>query len=88
MLTDHHTDDRACILSIMDQSNVSYITDFLADGGYDSHQIYETLEEQNIKPFIPPPKQAIIHSETNLSKRYKAVKHIKDKGSWALVLQK
>ena len=82
VLTDHHTDDRAYVSSIIDQSNASYITDFLADGGYDSHQIYETLEEQNIKPFIPPPSQAIIHSEATPSKKDKAVKHIKEEGYW------
>ena len=83
VLTDHHTDDRACAPSIVDQSNASYITDFLADGGYDSHTIYQTLEDKNIRSFIPPLSQAVIHSETNPSKRDKAVKYIKEKGYWA-----
>lgn len=83
VLTNHHTDDRACVLPLVDQSHASYVTDFLADGGYDSHQIYEALEEQNIKPLIPPPSQAVAHSETNLSSRDQTVKYIKEKGYWA-----
>lgn len=83
VLTDHHTDDRACVPSIVDQINASYITDFLADGGYDSHTIYQTLGNKNIKPFIPPPSQAVVRSETNPSTRDQAVKYIKEKGYWA-----
>ena len=39
----HHTDDRMCVDAILEQSNDSYITEMLADGGYDSHKIYEEL---------------------------------------------
>jgi transposase len=83
VLTDHHTDDRTCVSSLINQSNAYQVTDMLADGGYDSHQIYKTLEEQNIDPFIPPPNQAVVHFKTNQSKRDKAVKYIKEKGYWA-----
>ncbi|WP_051908743.1 IS5 family transposase [Candidatus Odyssella acanthamoebae] len=83
VLTDHHTDDRACVPSLIDQSNASYITDCLADGGYDSHQIYKFLEDQTIKPFIPPPSQAVVRSKTNPSTRDQTVKYIKEKGYWA-----
>jgi hypothetical protein len=82
-LTDHHTDDRACVSSLINQRNTFQVTDTLADGGYDSHYIYESLEEQNIKPFIPPPAKSVICSETHPSERDKAVKYIKEKGYWA-----
>lgn len=83
VLTDHHTDDRACVPALINQSNALQVTDMLADGGYDSHQIYESLENQHIKPFIPPPNQAIVRSQENPSGRDKAVKYIREKGYWA-----
>jgi len=55
----------------------------LADGGYDSHDIYQTLEKQDIKPFIPPPSHAVVSQEINPSHRDQAVKYIKEKGYWA-----
>lgn len=83
VLTDHHTDDRTCVEEILKQSGVSYITDMLADGGYDSHKIYEELEKKKITPVIPPPSQAVINNTANLSKRDQAVKYIQEKGYWA-----
>jgi len=83
VLTDHHTDDRNCVSSLINQSNALQVTDMLADGGYDSHQIYDFLQEQTINPFIPPPSQAVVRSETNPSARDQAVKYIKEKGYWA-----
>lgn len=50
------------IEEILKQSGVSYITDMLADGGYDSHKMYEELEKKKITPVIPPPSQAVINN--------------------------
>lgn len=83
VLTDHHTDDRACVEAILEQSNSSYITEMLADGGYDSHKIYEELEKKKINPVIPPPNQAVINNAANPSKRDQAVKYIQEKSYWA-----
>ncbi len=83
VLTHHHTDDRACVDAILDQSNSAYITEMLADGGYDSHKIYKELEKKKINPVIPPPSQAVVDNATNPSTRDKAVKYIQEKGYWA-----
>jgi len=86
VLTDHHMDDRACIDAILAQSNSAYITDMLADGGYDSHKIYEELEKEKINPLISQPSQAVINNAANPSKRDQAVKYIQEKGVLGLVL--
>jgi hypothetical protein len=55
----------------------------LADGGYDSHQIYQDLEKEMIKPLIPPPSKAIVSRSKVPTLRDKTVQYIKDKGYWA-----
>ena len=50
VLTNHYTDDRVCVDAILQQSNTSYVTEMLADGGYDSHKIYKELEKKKITP--------------------------------------
>ena len=55
----------------------------LADGGYDSHAVYDCLKEKNIKPIIPPPKHAAISSVTSPTLRDRTVEYIKKKGYWA-----
>ena len=83
VLTDHHTDDRMCVDTILEQSNASYVTEILADGGYDSHKTYEELEKKKINPVILPPSQAVVNNAASPSKRDQAVKYIQEKGYWA-----
>lgn len=83
MLTSHRTDDRTCVKVLLDPLPLSLISEVLADGGYDSHQLYQDLEKKNIKPLVPPPAKAVVSTSEQLTLRDKTVQYIKDKGYWA-----
>lgn len=83
VLTDHRTDDRTCVKPLLDPLNKQFISEVLADSGYDSHQIYQDLEKDNIKPLIPPPRQAVVSNSEKSTLRDKTVQSIKDKGYWS-----
>lgn len=83
VLTDHRTDDRACVKPLLDSLDSQYISELLADGGYDSHQIYQDLEKDNIKPLIPPSCKAVVVNDQEPNLRDKTVQTIKDKGYWS-----
>jgi len=55
-----------------------------ADGAYDSHEIYETIESYGAKPIIPPRRDAVIAQHGNCSApekaRDKVVRQIKKAG--------
>ncbi|OJX14204.1 MAG: hypothetical protein BGO77_00490 [Caedibacter sp. 37-49] len=51
-LTDHLTDDRTCVNSLLHQAGIQHINELLTDGGYDSHKIYQRSEAHEIKPFL------------------------------------
>jgi len=72
-MTNHLTDDRACAPN---QAGVQYVDNMLADGGYDSHELYHWLAGVDIKPLIPPPKHAIISSITNPTLRDQTIDYI------------
>ncbi len=82
-LTDHKTDDRSCILSLIEPAKRERITELLADSGYDSHKIYQALEEKGIKTLIPPPTTAVVLSELQPTLRDQTVAYVKAKGYWA-----
>ncbi len=82
-LTDHKTDDRSCILPLVELTEIGQITELLADSGYDSHKIYQSLEEKGMKVLIPPPATAVVSSETQPTLRDKKVAYVKAKGYWA-----
>ena len=57
VLTDHRTDDRTCVKPLLDLLNSQFISDLLADGCYDSHQIYQDLERRRFnRLFLLPVK--------------------------------
>jgi len=82
-MTDHLTDDRALVESLLQQAGIEYIDELLADGGYDSHKVYQYSEAHQIKPIIPPPNHAVISSEMNPTLRDQIVSYIKEKSYWA-----
>lgn len=83
VLTDHRTDDRTCVESLLAPVDTQFISEVLADGGYDSHQIYRDLEKEMIKPLIPLPSKAVVSCSEVPTLRDKTVQYIKDKGYWA-----
>jgi hypothetical protein len=83
VLTDHRTDDRTCVGSLLEPVDTQFISEVLADGGYDSHQIYRDLEKEMIKSLISPPSKAVVSCSGVPTLRDKAVQYIKDKGYWA-----
>jgi transposase len=82
-MTNHLTDDRACVPSLLNQAGAQDVGDLLADRGYDSHQIHNYLANKKIKPIIPPPRHAVILSANNPSLRNQTIDYIKKKGYWA-----
>jgi transposase len=82
-LTYHLTDDRACVDSLLHQAGIEHINELLADGGYDSHKMYQSSETHQIKLIIPPPKHAVISSQSNPTLRDQTIDYIKKKGYWA-----
>lgn len=82
-MTDHRTDDRACVNSLLEQVDTDFIDEALADTGYDSHKIYKELEDLQINPLIPPPRNAVMTSQTSSSHRDKTIAYIKEKEYWA-----
>jgi len=82
-MTDHRTNDRACVDLLLEQAGTEYTNELLADGGYDSHEVYHSLEEQNIKALIRPPAHAVISLETDPTLRDKTIEYIQKKGYWA-----
>ena len=87
MLTSHRTDDRTCVKVLLDPLPLSLISEVLADGGYDSHQLYQDLEKKNIKPLVPPPAKAVVSTSEQLTLRDKTVQYIKDKGYWLGIIK-
>jgi len=82
-MTDHRTDDRSYVPSLLGQAGTEYADEVLADGGYDSHDIYRFLEEHGIKPLIPPPLHATLSSSVEPTLRDQMVDYIQRKGYWA-----
>lgn len=82
-LTDHKTDDRLCVSILIEQIPSPQMTQLLADSGYDSHKIYQVLEDKGVRVLIPPPAIAVVSSTTELTSRDRAVSYIKAKGYWA-----
>jgi hypothetical protein len=78
-LTHHLTDDRACVDSLLHQAGIEHINELLADGGYDSHKIYQYSKAHQIKLVIPPPKHAVISSQSNPTLRDQTIDYIKRK---------
>jgi hypothetical protein len=82
-MTDHRTDDRACVDSLLKQAGLEHIHDLLADGGYDSHQIYQALKVHEVHPLIPPPSKSVVSSAIKPTLRDQTIAYIKEKGYWA-----
>ena len=80
-MTDHKTNDRQVANPIIESIGVENIDEVLADGGYDSLNIYSYLEQHGIITLIPPPPNARVHDKRNdLHQRNKTVQYIRDKG--------
>lgn len=43
VLTDHRTDDRTCVKTLLEPLDSQFISELLADGGYDSHRVYQDV---------------------------------------------
>lgn len=85
-MTDHKTNDRQMTKPIMESIGFDNINELLGDGGYDSLDIYSELEKNGIRPLIPPPPNAKLHTKREaLYQRNDTVKYIKEKGyhAWA-----
>jgi len=81
-MTDHRTDDRACVFSLLDQEEAEYTEEALMDGGYDSYEVYHYLEDKEIRPLIRPPAHAVVSSETAPTLRDQTIDYIQKKGYW------
>jgi hypothetical protein len=57
------------------------IDKFIADGGYYSMEISESLLYKGIMPIIPPPSDAVVHGHEWTKWHDKIVQYIKDKGT-------
>lgn len=82
-LTDHLTDDRFYVNSLLHQAGIEHIDELLADGGYDSHKVYQISKTHQIKLVIPPPTHAVISYDSNPTLRDQTISYIKNKGYWA-----
>jgi len=51
-MTDHRTDDRTCVFSLLEQAGVECIDEHLADTNYDGHGIYYSLEDHKTSNFL------------------------------------
>jgi hypothetical protein len=77
-MTTHKTDDRACFDSLIDKVGSEFITETLADTGYDSHKAYHQCEDRSITPLIPPPERSNLSSRKGFSSlRNQTVAYIK-----------
>ena len=83
VMTDHLTDDRSCLKVHLQQSDSTYVTEVLADSGYDGHDTYSQLESINIKAIIPPARGSPSCIEEPVSSRQKTVNYINEKGIYA-----
>jgi len=83
-MTNHKVNDRACFEPLIDTVGSESIDEALADTGYDSHKIYKTCEDRNIKTIIPPPRNA---KQTYTNKgntwRNETINYIQEKGKHA-----
>ncbi|AIF81165.1 Transposase, IS4 family protein [endosymbiont of Acanthamoeba sp. UWC8] len=77
VMTNHITDDRKCLEPLIEQANQEKVAEVLADGGYDGNNTYRFLETQNIKPIIPPPKNA---KSSPITPRFDTIHYIREKG--------
>jgi IS5 family transposase len=83
VMTDHLTDDRACLRDHLNQSDLTKVTEVIADTGYDGQETYTQLESANIKPIIPPARGSPSKENETISSRQEAVNYIKEKGIYA-----
>ncbi len=82
-MTDHLTDDRACLQDHLHQSDLTKVTQVIADTGYDGYETYNQLESINIKPIIPPARGSPSSEDEEISSRQEAVNYINEKGIYA-----
>jgi hypothetical protein len=84
VLTNHITDDRACLDDHLQQADPTKVTEVIADTGYDGEETYRKLHYHGIKTIIPPPVDAQA-SKSNLlpTKRDETIAYIAEKGKYA-----
>ena len=83
ILTENSKDDASQVAPMLDQINQPVKT-FYGDGGYDKWKVYDLLESENIRPVVPPQRNAKIKQHGNSSKepvpRDQAVRAIRREG--------
>ena len=80
VMTNHLTDDRQCVGTLVTKANTELITEVIADAGYDSNSVYDLLASKGIKTIIPPPTRtkALKHKPRTL--RDHSSNYIQNKG--------
>lgn len=83
-VTDNYTSDREMINSLIAKTDDRQkIRKLIADGGYYSAKIVQSLYDRGIIPVIPPPSNSVLQKNDNTSWHDKIVKYIKEKGIYA-----
>ena len=79
-MTNHLTNDRQCVEPLINQTNSEFITEVIADAGYDSNSVYDLLASKGIRTIIPPPAstKALKHKPRTL--RDHSSNYIQNKG--------
>jgi hypothetical protein len=75
-MPDHLTNDRSCLQDHLQQSDITKVTELIADTGYDGKEIYAQLESANIKPIIPPARGSPSFEAEQISSRQETVNYI------------
>ena len=82
-MTTNGIDDAAMVKPVLEKIT-GKVKKFGGDGAYDKTKVYDTLEKKNIKPIIPPRKNARIKRHGNCSDRAKprdkAIRYIRRHG--------
>lgn len=83
VLTNHITDDRACLDDLLQQADPTKVTEVIADTGYDGEETYRKLNDYGIQTVIPPPITAQVSNKDLPSKRDETIAYIAEKGKYA-----
>ena len=81
-MTDHLTDDRQCLISLIEQAG-DQVTEVIADPGYDGNNIYNLLAERGIKAIIPSRQDAKVTLQDDPTLKDQAIAYIEKKGYYA-----
>jgi len=82
IVTEHTTDDRACLPDHLQQADSAMVTELIADSGYDGQKTYDQLDALKIKTLIPPAGK-LSGKEKMQSSRQNMLRYIHKKGIYA-----